>query len=752
MRLPLCIIGWAMPCALLFSSAYGELHTFSEPIDALSIGLHGQAAHAQVSAMEHGYWTQWQTLEIDDDAQPDSTHTELLLFDAPVTTVRIRVAAAQYTLHPLRISGEPPSYEVAALSAAGKPLIYSRRQWGADEDLLINNGKTQQKDTDFSEYTTNGNGQSSVREQQCLQWQKDYPAEFVVERTQETDAQGRTYRWPQGYSADVKVLVVHHTAMKVTGDARTGHERMRALYQYHTESRGWGDIGYHYVIDETGQIFEGRAGGQYVIGGHVYCSNTGTLGISLMGNFDEERPTQSQVKALQWLLKTLADDYGVNLSQKTTFHGISMYPVIGHRNLVATACPGYYLYEVLNQIRTNAATGNTDTPVRFPSLTRKAVTDTVQRISVTGPTLTAVGSTDISGLPGGQTRISLLYRPGNVAGKRGNRVADVIRSNPRIGIWQNTGDREIRVRSELILPRNVNKGETLILTLKLQLPRDPGTYTLQVGDVRYTLTATGRRTRTPEALPLPQTGQPAAQPQQSIVRPRPTVTSTAEDSDTTESTTSIRIRLGYEGDTATLSSARGLVLEGDTTSRTSLELRKDGTQCAAYAAGRLLRRGTLRIDSRDDVTIISSWQKNTNRFRGTIECRVIEGALVLINEVPMEDYMAGLAEEPDTEPFEKQRAFAIAARSYATHYTESANRKFPGMPYDGDDSPARFQMYGGVVFEEKNPAWVRAVRDTAGIVLLKGGQVVKAAYFSSDDGRTRSPEENGWRGFPFAEV
>jgi peptidoglycan hydrolase-like amidase len=166
----------------------------------------------------------------------------------------------------------------------------------------------------------------------------------------------------------------------------------------------------------------------------------------------------------------------------------------------------------------------------------------------------------------------------------------------------------------------------------------------------------------------------------------------------------------------------------------------------------LLKRGTVRISSRDGITTVASWKKDANHFRGTIECRVIEGALVLINELPMEDYMAGLAEEPDTEAFEKQRAFAIAARSYAAHYTESSNRKFPGMPYDGDDSPARFQQYGGLVFEEQNPEWVRAVRDTSGLVLRKNGQVLKAAYFSSDDGRTRSPEENGWNGFPFAEV
>ena len=125
---------------------------------------------------------------------------------------------------------------------------------------------------------------------------------------------------------------------------------------------------------------------------------------------------------------------------------------------------------------------------------------------------------------------------------------------------------------------------------------------------------------------------------------------------------------------------------------------------------------------------------------------------MLINDITLEDYLKGLAEEPDSEPYEKQRAFAIAARTYAAYYTDPHHRKFPGMPYDGDDSPARFQAYGGLTFERQNAAWVKAVLSTSGKVLTKDGEIIRAPYFSSDDGRTRSPEEAGWNNFPFASV
>jgi SpoIID/LytB domain protein len=126
--------------------------------------------------------------------------------------------------------------------------------------------------------------------------------------------------------------------------------------------------------------------------------------------------------------------------------------------------------------------------------------------------------------------------------------------------------------------------------------------------------------------------------------------------------------------------------------------------------------------------------------------------MVLINELPLETYLAGLAEEPDTEPLEKQRAFAIASRTYAQFYLDSANRKFPGKPYDGSDSPATFQSYEGYGAESRNPHWVRVVNETGGKVLTYQGNLIKPAYFSSDDGRTRSPVEAGWKNFPAEQI
>jgi hypothetical protein len=61
---------------------------------------------------------------------------------------------------------------------------------------------------------------------------------------------------------------------------------MRSIYRYHAVSRGWGDIGYNVIADKFGRLWEGRYGGlaSTVIGAHAGGFNTGTFGVSMLGN------------------------------------------------------------------------------------------------------------------------------------------------------------------------------------------------------------------------------------------------------------------------------------------------------------------------------------------------------------------------------------------------------------------------------------------------------------------------------------
>ena len=747
------VVGSVLPSNL----SHIQVHTFEEPIDALSIGVVTDEIDLSVSARLGSAWTEWEDLFIEKEFDPLLRESNLVLFPEPASEIRLRGRTDQYVLHPILVSKEPIRYAVAAIGSVGKPRILTRRQWGADESLTYAGAPTSRSDEpsklpDNSDYNT-----VPQRVLDCEEAQRDFPEEFHTEKTIEHDPSGKEYRWPRRYSPEIRQLVVHHTAQKVDGDTRPTVERVRALYEYHANGRGWGDIGYHYVIDEEGQIYEGRAGGDYVVGGHVYCGNVGTIGIVMLGNFDTELPAHAQTNSLKWLLAELANRYGLDFEKQAVFHGKSMPVIVGHGDLIPTECPGYYVRETLNTIRSHVIAGDYSAKIIYPTIARKTST---KKVAATHPNLLPLGDTELAGRPGGLLHISLQYKPTSSMQRRGQ-IATVNRSSSVIGLWQDIGGYYSEVRRELVAPENIRSGETEMLRLRIQLPRIAGVYTMDIGSVTYVLKAEGRRAPAPKTAPTRQSYSPELR--QNLQTPgyrrmqaeeqlpqntqtRSPVDTSAGDSDT------IRIRLNYTAESATVETSASPTLNGVLLDGRSFSLRKKDFSCALLADGKLIESGIVRMDTNDGIFTIVSWEKPENRFRGVLECRVMFGELVLINELPLEDYMAGVAEEPDTEPYEKQKAFAIAARSYAAHYTEPANRKFPGMPYDGSDTGASFQNYQGYVYEHSNPRWVRAVQETEAQVLKKLNRVVKAAYFSSSDGRTRSPEENGWKDFPFAEV
>jgi SpoIID/LytB domain protein len=112
--------------------------------------------------------------------------------------------------------------------------------------------------------------------------------------------------------------------------------------------------------------------------------------------------------------------------------------------------------------------------------------------------------------------------------------------------------------------------------------------------------------------------------------------------------------------------------------------------------------------------------------------------------------LKGLAEVSNGDHPEKQKTIAVLARTYARFYMDDANRKFPGMPYDGSDDPAIFQRYLGYGVETRSPNFVSAVQATEDEVVTYQGELIKTPYFNQSDGRTRSAQEVwGWTHTPY---
>ena len=163
-------------------------------------------------------------------------------------------------------------------------------------------------------------------------------------------------RWMPEY-IQPRRFVIHHT---VTRNYPTDpYREVREIYIYHAYSRGWGDIGYNFLIDSQGRIFEGKIGGVGVKGYHAFeAANDMAVGIALIGNFTYSNPTDAQLSALSKLLAEQANIYGIPLKYcgggTLTEWLDQSCTVFGHRHIYVwswdsndwykkpTACPGEY--------------------------------------------------------------------------------------------------------------------------------------------------------------------------------------------------------------------------------------------------------------------------------------------------------------------------------------------------------------------------------------------------------------------------
>ncbi|MFP5346595.1 MAG: N-acetylmuramoyl-L-alanine amidase [Actinomycetes bacterium] len=282
----------------------------------------------EVRVATGGRWQAWQKLSTLDSAPdpgaPDAgsaitTATEpLWVGDSDQVQVRVRPQAGQLPdqldvrlVDPGTSAGASAQPLATAGAAAARPAIISRAQWGADERLKCN----------------------SVT-----------------------------------YMSSVKGITVHHTAGGNSYSTQAqAMAQLRADYAYHTKVLGWCDLGYNFVVDKWGNIYEGRAGGvdKAVQGAHAGGFNASTAGISALGNYSTTSAPPAMVNAISRVAAWKLGMYGVSPTGSVTLTsaggGTARYavgqrvtlPVIfGHRDVGLTECPGNNLYSQLPAIRT----------------------------------------------------------------------------------------------------------------------------------------------------------------------------------------------------------------------------------------------------------------------------------------------------------------------------------------------------------------------------------------------------------------
>ena len=185
--------------------------------------------------------------------------------------------------------------------------------------------------------------------------------------------------WPIE-NAKVQKFVIHHTAstnLVPDPDGSGEYKNMiNNIYNYHSGKKSWyedgekyigfGDIGYNYLIDPNGNIYEGRIGGNGAVAGHVSGFNKGSVGISVLGRYQDyvdsennsisSHSVNSAIKqSLTNLTGWLAANNNVNLNSRTNLNGKYIDGLVGHGDLTPTICPGHELEKELDIIQKNAS-------------------------------------------------------------------------------------------------------------------------------------------------------------------------------------------------------------------------------------------------------------------------------------------------------------------------------------------------------------------------------------------------------------
>lgn len=302
----------------------------SQAAEMVAFSWKGSAEDVEIRARQGGRWGDWVEVIGNPDEGPDADSAEGRRTDGGETVagpvwvgrgvrdVQIRTHHGAPRDLKLTAIASPRSVRPRGIAGAqalpATPRIYSRAEWSADESY----------------------------------------------RTRASGCTGSVAT----ASGGVKNAIVHHT-VSANGYAPDDAPAMiRGIYHFHTHSRGWCDIGYNFLIDRFGRVFEGRFGGidKAVIGAHAGGFNTGSTGVALLGDHTGTGVSGSSRSALVDFLAWKLGYHGVDPRSSVTVTSggstkysagtvVTLPAVSGHRDVSSTSCPGQHAYDLIPSLR-----------------------------------------------------------------------------------------------------------------------------------------------------------------------------------------------------------------------------------------------------------------------------------------------------------------------------------------------------------------------------------------------------------------
>jgi hypothetical protein len=321
----------------------------------------------QVRTAKAGRWSGWMPVQYHDDHGPDGDAGELTPKARPGTDALVIGDVDQVQMRAENATGRPiPDLQLAVIDPGTGKMTAQRP--AIDTATLASSSRAATKPASQSVTSTDG-----TSDDVALSAMRRAPKPYIYSRAQWGANEKMREQGLPNYGT-VKAGFIHHTVNANNYTAAQVPALLRGIYAYHTQSRGWRDIGYNYLVDRFGRIWEGRYGGvdKAVVGAHTLGYNEVSFAMSAIGNYDITQPPQAILNAYARLFAWKLSLYNIRADATHIWLKDRYVNAInGHRDVGHTACPGRYLYAKIPTIRVMAQriqnAAQTGAPVTLPT-------------------------------------------------------------------------------------------------------------------------------------------------------------------------------------------------------------------------------------------------------------------------------------------------------------------------------------------------------------------------------------------------
>lgn len=324
------------------------------PVDSSDVTIigatwEGEDPELEIRTRDGKGWSAWESLPTDDEGGPDAVSAEAA--QIPAT------------------SHQSQSVALPVLDSDTVEVRAKDKQADTD-DLQITQVSTAVTEADAQVAKSAGGVTTHSATGPAVDAQistKDLRAKIVTRK--QWGADEKLVRCATDKTSSAKGVFIHHTAGSNSYSKAQAPAIIRGYLAFHTQNRGWCDLGYNFLVDKYGTMYEGRAGSldKAVTGAHASGFNSWTIGISVLGTYSSAAPSSAAQTSVKRLVAWKAGQYGFNPTGKMTLTSggggtskyalgkkVSLNVVAGHRDTSYTECPGLAFYNKLGSIRSGA--------------------------------------------------------------------------------------------------------------------------------------------------------------------------------------------------------------------------------------------------------------------------------------------------------------------------------------------------------------------------------------------------------------